>query len=58
MPKEIERKFLLKNDAWQAEADAGVVLKQDYLNTNPDRTVRIRLVGQKGFLTINLKPPS
>ncbi len=55
MPKEIERKYLLRNNEWQKEADAGVVLKQGYLNTNPDRTVRIRLLGQKGFLTIKSK---
>ncbi len=55
MAKEIERKYLLKNDKWQKVAGDGIVLKQGYLNTNPERTVRVRLVGQTGFLTIKSK---
>ncbi len=55
MAKEIERKYLLKNDKWQTAAGDGIVLKQGYLNTNPERTVRVRLVGQTGFLTIKSK---
>ena len=55
MPKEIERKFLLQNNDWQAEADEGLVLKQGYLNTDPNRTVRIRLAGKRGILTIKSK---
>lgn len=55
MAKEIERKFLLKNDDWKTEVDTGLVLKQGYLNTNPDRTVRIRLAGKKGILTVKSK---
>ncbi len=55
MAKEIERKFLLKNNDWQPEADKGTVLKQGYLSTDPERTVRVRLVGKKGMLTIKSK---
>lgn len=55
MPKEIERKYLLKNNDWKTEVDAGLVLKQGYLNTDPERTVRIRLAGDQGFLTIKSK---
>ena len=55
MALEIERKFLLKNNSWKAVADDGTVLKQAYLNTDPERTVRIRIKKDKGYLTIKGK---
>lgn len=51
MGKEIERKFLVKGDAWRKLAD-GVMYRQGYLNSAKERTVRIRTVGNKAFLTI------
>lgn len=48
---EIEKKFLLKNDQWK-ELGAGVDYCQGYLNTEKSRTVRVRTIGDKGFLTI------
>ncbi len=30
----------------------GVVIKQGYLNTDPDRNVRVRVYGTQGFLTV------
>ena len=51
MGKEIERKFLVKGSAWKALA-AGTVYRQGYLSTVKERTVRVRTVGEKGFLTI------
>jgi CYTH domain-containing protein len=51
MGKEIERKFLLKSDAWRALAE-GTMYRQGYLNSAKERTVRIRTVGAKAFLTI------
>lgn len=51
MGQEIERKFLLKSDAWRREAD-GTLYRQGYLNSVKERTVRIRTVGDKAFLTI------
>ncbi len=51
MGKEIERKFLVKGAAWKALA-AGTVYRQGYLSTVKERTVRVRTVGEKGFLTI------
>ncbi len=51
MGKEIERKFLVKGEAWKALA-AGTVYRQGYLSTVKERTVRVRTVGEKGFLTI------
>ena len=41
MAKEIERKFLVKGDAWRALAE-GVAYRQGYLNSQKERTVRIR----------------
>ena len=51
MGKEIERKFLLKSDAWRSLAK-GTMYRQGYLNSVKERTVRIRTVGDKAFLTI------
>lgn len=51
MGTEIERKFLLKGDAWRAGA-SGTMYRQGYLNSIKERTVRIRTVGDKAFLTI------
>jgi len=55
MAKEIERKYLLKNDAWRDQASAGVLHRQGYLSTDPGRSVRVRVAGTKGFLTIKGK---
>ncbi len=51
MAKEIERKFLVRGDAWRALA-TGVGYRQGYLSTVKERTVRVRTVGAKGFLTV------
>jgi CYTH domain-containing protein len=50
MAKEIERKFLVMGGSWRQAR--GVVYCQGYLNTDQRRTVRIRTIGQKGYLTI------
>ncbi|HLB33410.1 MAG: adenylate cyclase [Verrucomicrobia bacterium RIFCSPHIGHO2_12_FULL_41_10] len=52
---EIERKFLVKNDAWRPGA-VGTPYCQGYLSRNPESTVRIRTEGSKAFLTIKGKP--
>lgn len=49
---EIERKFLVKSDAFKAEAFKQTRLIQGYLNSHKDRAVRVRLKGNVGFLTI------
>jgi len=51
MGKEIERKFLVKGDVWKALAQ-GTMYRQGYLNSAKERTVRVRTVGDKAFLTI------
>ena len=55
MGKEIERKFLLKNNTWKLKADSRTLIKQGYLNTSKERTVRVRVRGDKGYLTIKGK---
>lgn len=52
---EIERKFLVNNTDFVAEATSQTRIIQGYLNSNPERTVRIRIKGDKGFITIKGK---
>lgn len=51
MGVEIERKFLVRNDDWRA---LGIPVRyaQGYLVADEYRTVRVRIVGQNGYLTI------
>ncbi|WP_281229117.1 CYTH domain-containing protein [Flavobacterium aquiphilum] len=49
---EIERKFLVTSDAFKKESFAQNRIKQGYLSSVPERTVRVRIKGNKGFLTI------
>lgn len=51
MATEIERKYLVVDDAWRSLA-AGTVFRQGYLSTVKERTVRIRVVGDRGYLTV------
>ncbi|MBQ1855758.1 MAG: CYTH domain-containing protein, partial [Anaerovibrio sp.] len=48
---EIERKYLINKDKWQPK-DEGVSIRQGYLCTDKERTVRIRTKGKKAYLTI------
>lgn len=52
MAYEIEHKYLVVNDSYKEMATGKVDIQQGYLNRNPDRIVRIRKMGQKGFLTV------
>lgn len=51
MGQEIERKFLVDVARWRP-AGAGVAFRQGYLSSHPERTVRVRLEGDAGKLTI------
>lgn len=51
MSLEIERKFLVKGEQWKSLATS-VLLKQGYLSSHPDRTVRVRIEGDTAMLTI------
>lgn len=54
MCKEIERKFLVIGDTWKV-LGTPKVFRQGYLNDEKERTVRVRIAGDKGFLTIKGK---
>lgn len=51
---EIERKFLLKSSDWKLleQHIKPAVIRQGYLSSDPERTVRVRIKDQEGFLTI------
>ena len=51
MAQEIERKFLVKGD-FKSEAFKSTRITQGYLSSVPERTVRVRVKGDKGFITI------
>ena len=52
---EIERKFLVNSDDYRAEASSVITMTQGYLNSDPERSVRIRLTDQSGFITVKGK---
>lgn len=51
MAQEIERKFLVKGD-FKSEVFKSTRITQGYLSSVPERTVRVRVKGDKGFITI------
>lgn len=51
MGQEIERKYLIKGDAWR-EGAVGTLFRQGYLNSAKERVVRARTMGEKAALTI------
>ncbi|RMZ51471.1 CYTH domain-containing protein [Flavobacteriaceae bacterium PRS1] len=52
---EIERKFLVNSNAFKKEAFKSTRIIQGFLNTDKERTVRVRLKGDKGFITVKGK---
>lgn len=52
MNMERERKFLVRDDSWRREAVETLLLRQGYLSTEPGCAVRVRLGGEKAWLTI------
>lgn len=54
MATEIERKFLVAGEGWRnhPQSDGGVRYTQGYLNRDKARTVRVRVAGAQGWLTI------
>ena len=52
MPQEIEKKYLVTSDAFKKEAAKETRITQGYLSSVPERTVRARIKGEKGFITI------
>lgn len=52
MAQEIEKKFLVTSDSYKKEAFKETRITQGYLSSVPERTVRIRIKGRSGFITI------
>lgn len=52
MAKEIERKFLVTDTSYIGRAESAVRIRQTYLSTNPDATVRLRIAGDKAWITV------
>jgi len=52
---EIERKFHVTSDVFKDEASSEERIVQGFLSTHPERTVRIRVAGEFGYLTIKGK---
>lgn len=55
MTVEIERKFLVNSNDFKKEASKSYSIKQGFLNSHEERTVRVRLKNDKGYLTIKGK---
>lgn len=49
---EIERKFLVTSEGFKKQTRFKIRIIQGFLNTNPERTVRIRIMGEQAFLTV------
>ena len=52
---EIERKFLVTSDDYRDYAETKRLIVQAYLNTHPERTIRIRINDDEAFITIKGK---
>jgi len=52
MAHEIERKFLVKDETFKVESMQELKIIQGFLSSVPERTVRIRISGNKGFITV------
>ena len=52
MKLEIEKKFLVKNNTYKHESVNEIRITQRYLSSVPQRSVRVRIKGDKGIITI------
>lgn len=52
MALEIEHKYLVKDDSYKEMAQNHTHILQGYLSREPDRTVRVRVKGERGFITV------
>lgn len=51
MAQEVEKKFLIKGE-FKHLAEKSTRITQGYLSSVPERTVRVRIKGDKGFITV------
>lgn len=54
MGAEIERKYLVDTARWTPRGP-GTPYRQGYLSSHPERVVRVRIAGERAFLTIKGK---
>lgn len=52
MGKEIERKFLLADDSWRERVESSTDMRQGYLSRRVEATVRVRVAGERAWLTV------
>lgn len=52
MAQEIEKKFLVAAEDFKKQASKETRITQGYLSSVPERTVRVRIKGKAGFITI------
>ena len=55
MAIEIERKFLVLNDSYKKESYRKLTIKQGFLNSNYNRVVRVRIMGEMAYITVKGK---
>lgn len=56
MAVEIERKFLVRNDDWRRQVRSSAIIRQGYFCRTPLLRARIRIYGDKGFVTLKSEP--
>ena len=57
MAVEIERKFLVAGNAWRAHISTSTLLRQGYLANTVRASVRVRLAGEQGWLSVKAMTP-
>ncbi|MBD5309156.1 MAG: CYTH domain-containing protein [Bacteroides sp.] len=55
MAFEIEHKYLVKDTSYRDMAAEIILILQGYIDRTPERTVRIRIIDDKGFITVKGK---
>ena len=55
MPLEIERKFLVRSDAWRAQVQTRELLRQGYLSSGSSCSIRVRTGGEMAWLNLKAK---
>src|SRR5579864_3649697 len=57
MAIEIERKFRLLNESWREQIESSTLLRQGYLANTARASVRVRLAGTEGWLSVKAMTP-
>ncbi len=57
MAIEIERKFLVLNDEWRRQVRASFLVRPGYFSRMPLLRARIRMHGDKGFISLKSQAP-